>query len=139
VPILDEVATRLEGEQLPPVVFNGTVMRDQPAHSNLARATFVEEVRTAPIYRLYSIANGYPAMIPDDERGASISAELYEVPDEVWPHIRDAEPPGLYRGRVELADGRHVDGMLGELELVMGADAVEITAYGGWREYLASR
>jgi adenine/guanine/hypoxanthine permease len=121
------------------MVFNGTVMRGQSAHGNLAGATFVEEVRTAPLYRLYSIGDRHPAMIRDDESGRSISAELYEVPDDVWPRIRDTEPPGLYRGPVELDDGRSVEGMLGDNQLIASGDAVEITAYGGWREYLNSR
>jgi AGZA family xanthine/uracil permease-like MFS transporter len=121
------------------VVFNGTVMRGEPAHGNLDGASFVEEVRTAPVYRLYSIGDRHPAMVRDDGRGAAIAAELYEVPDEVWPGIRDTEPAGLYRGPVELEDGRNVDGMLGEQSLVDGPDAVEITEHGGWRAYLASR
>jgi adenine/guanine/hypoxanthine permease len=114
-------------------------MRGQPAHENLAGATFIEDVLTAPAYRLYSIGDRYPAMVRDGEQGASISAELYEVPDDVWPRIRDTEPPGLYRGVVELADGRVVEGMLGEEQLIASAEALEITAHGGWREYLRSR
>ena len=119
------------------VVFNGTVMRGQPAHGNLEGATFVADVHTAPVYRLYTIGDRHPAMVRDDERGASIAAEVYEVPDDVWPSIRDTEPPGLYRGPVELDDGRTVEGMLGDQSLVDGPDAVEITQYGGWREYLS--
>lgn len=119
------------------VVFNGTVMRGQPAHANLEGATFLEEVRTAPVYRLYTIGDRHPAMVRDDERGTSIDAELYEVPDDVWPRIRDTEPPGLYRGPVELDDGRQVEGMLGEQSLVDGPDSVEITPTGGWLAYLA--
>lgn len=121
------------------MVFNGTVMRGQPAHANLRGATFVEEVHTAPCYRLFSIGDRYPAMLRDEEVGASIAAELYEVPDEVWPAIRASEPPGLYRGPVELADGRQVEGMLGRRALVEGPEAIEITGFGGWRSYLASR
>jgi gamma-glutamylcyclotransferase (GGCT)/AIG2-like uncharacterized protein YtfP len=37
-----------------------------------------------PRYRLYSIGNGYPAVVRDDDSGVSIAAELYLVPDEVW-------------------------------------------------------
>lgn len=121
------------------VVFNGTVMRGQPAYANLEGATFREEVLTAPVYRLYSIGDRHPAMVRDEQRGAAIAAELYEVPDDVWPRIRDSEPPGLYRGPTELADGRMVEGMLGERSLVEGPEAVEITEYGGWRAYLAAR
>jgi len=119
------------------VVFNGTVMRGQPAHANLEGATFLEDVRTAPVYRLYTIGDRHPAMVRDDQHGTSITAELYEVPDDVWPGIRDTEPPGLYRGPVELDDGRNVEGMLGESSLVEGEEAVEITEHGGWREYLS--
>jgi adenine/guanine/hypoxanthine permease len=121
------------------VVFNGTVMRGQPQHGNLESATFLEEVNTAPAYRLYSIGDRYPAMVRDEQRGASIAAEVYDVLDADWPRIRDSEPPGLYRGPLELADGRWVDGMLGEATLVRSSEAIEITACGGWRAYLASR
>ena len=30
------------------------------------------------------------------------------MPDVVWPGIRDTKPLGLYRGPLELSDGRHV-------------------------------
>jgi adenine/guanine/hypoxanthine permease len=78
-------------------------------------------------------------MVRDENAEANIAAELYEVPDELWPMIRDSEPAGLYRGPVELADGRQVEGMLGSRTLVDGLEAVEITSFGGWRSYLASR
>ena len=120
------------------VVFNGTVMRGQPQHSNLEGATFLEEVHTAPAYRLFSIGDRYPAMVRDEPAGASIAAELYDVLDADWPRIRDSEPVGLYRGPVELANGRWVEGMLGRATLVRRAEAVEITEYGGWCAYLAS-
>jgi adenine/guanine/hypoxanthine permease len=54
--------------------------------------------------RLYSIGDRYPAMVRDKQRGASIAAEIYDVLDADWPRIRDSEPPGLYRGPLELAD-----------------------------------
>jgi gamma-glutamylcyclotransferase (GGCT)/AIG2-like uncharacterized protein YtfP len=124
---------------MPLVVFNGAVMRDEPHHENLSGATFIEEVRTAPVYRLFSIGDRYPAMIHDAEAGESIWAELYEVPDEVWPRIRDAEPPGLYRGRVVLDDAREVEGMLGEQAIIESEEATDITRYGGWRAYRRMR
>jgi gamma-glutamylcyclotransferase (GGCT)/AIG2-like uncharacterized protein YtfP len=121
------------------VVFNGTVMRGQPQHANLAEASFVCEVRTAPVYRLFSIGDRYPAMIRDDENGARIEAELYEVADDAWPRIRDSEPPGLYRGPVVLDDGREVEGMLGDRVFLETAESSEITRFGGWRSYLDRR
>lgn len=121
------------------MVFNGTVMRGQPAHGNLDGTTFLEVVRTASVYRLYSIGDRYPAMLRDDSKGAAIDAELYEVPDAVWPRIRNYEPAGLYRGAVELDDGRVLEGMLGEPALVEYPGVVEITKFGGWCAYLAAR
>jgi adenine/guanine/hypoxanthine permease len=121
------------------VVFNGTVMRGEPAHDNLRGAEFLEAVRTAPTYRLYSIRDQYPAMLKCQEAGVAIEAELYEVPDGVWPGIRDNEPAGLYRGPVELEDGREVDGMLGGRDLISGPGVSDISSFGGWRKYLASR
>ncbi len=113
-------------------------MRGQPAHENLEGADFIAEVRTAPRYRLYSIGGRYPAMIRNEANGVSIAAELYHVPDDVWPRIRDAEPPGLYRGPVELEDGRIVEGMLGEEEFV-ARNGTDISERGGWSAYLARR
>jgi gamma-glutamylcyclotransferase (GGCT)/AIG2-like uncharacterized protein YtfP len=41
---------------------NGTLMRGLPLHRNLAGAEFLEITRTAPRYRLYSIADRHPGM-----------------------------------------------------------------------------
>jgi gamma-glutamylcyclotransferase (GGCT)/AIG2-like uncharacterized protein YtfP len=116
------------------VVFNGGLMRGQSAHWKLNAAIFLEEVQTAACYRLYSIGDRYPAMLRDDERGVSIAAELYNVPDAVWRYIDNIEPPGLYRGPVELADGRMVEGMLGRAAYI-AMHGVDISHYGGWAAY----
>ena len=47
-----------------------------------------------------------------DEGGIAVPGELYELPDEVWARVEAGEPPGLYRGPVELEDGRVVPGIL---------------------------
>jgi hypothetical protein len=47
------------------------------------------------------------------------------------------EPNGLCIGKVELASGNVVLGVLGESYIVQGQR--EITSYGGWREYLEQR
>src|SRR5579859_137181 len=116
------------------VVFNGGLMRGQSAHWKLKGATYLEAVYTAPHYRLFSIGDRYPAMIRDDAQGISIAAELYYVSDELWPFIDNIEPPGLYRGPVELADGRMLEGMLGQ-EYFVSLNGVDISAYGGWADY----
>lgn len=120
------------------VVFNGGLMRGLPSHWKIEGTTFLEEVQTAPRYWLFSIGGRYPAMLRDDEHGASIAAELYRVPDALWPRIRDVEPTGLYHGPVELADGRLLEGMLGEAAFI-ARFGEEITEYGGWRAFLATQ
>ena len=115
------------------VVFNGGLMRGQSAHWKLKAARYIEAVYTAPCYRLYSIGDRYPAMLREDMRGVSVAAELYYVPDEVWPYIDNIEPPGLYRGPVELADGRMLEGMLGQQPFV-AKNGVDISDFGGWAD-----
>jgi gamma-glutamylcyclotransferase (GGCT)/AIG2-like uncharacterized protein YtfP len=118
--------------------FYGTFMRGQPGEENLTGATFLEEVRTAPRYALFSIRDEHPLLVEDEKRGASIGGQLFEVPDELWSQIFAAEPPGLRMAKIELDDGRAVDGMLGEPELAR-REGVDITVHGGWAAYLTGR
>jgi gamma-glutamylcyclotransferase (GGCT)/AIG2-like uncharacterized protein YtfP len=117
---------------------NGTLMRGLALHANLAGGTFLEAISTAPRYRLYSIGDVHPGMFEVASGGVAVEGELYEVPDEVWPRVEADEPPGLYRGRVTLGDGRVVPGILYPRELAEGGHR-DISAFGGWRAYLASQ
>jgi gamma-glutamylcyclotransferase (GGCT)/AIG2-like uncharacterized protein YtfP len=117
---------------------NGTLMRGLALHGNLAGAEFVGEARTAPIYRLYSIADRHPGMFEVAEGGVAVAGEIYRVPDEVWRRVEAGEPPGLYRGEVRLADGRAILGILYPRELAEGRHR-DISAYGDWRAYMAER
>jgi gamma-glutamylcyclotransferase (GGCT)/AIG2-like uncharacterized protein YtfP len=117
---------------------NGTLMRGLALNGNLlhAGATFVREAKTAARYRLYSIGDVHPAMLRS-QGGRSIALELWEVPAEGLAGLLQSEPVGLCIGKVALADGSEVLGVLGEPWLCEGRP--EITAHGGWREYLAAR
>jgi len=115
---------------------NGTLMRGLELHHNLAGAVFVGEQWTAPRYRLHSIGDVHPGMYEVEEGGANIIGELYRVTRQQRAHILATEPPGLYLGPVELADGRTVEGVL--FPAVLAAGHTDITAYGGWRAYLAA-
>jgi Gamma-glutamyl cyclotransferase, AIG2-like len=118
---------------------NGTLMRGLPLNANLLAvgATFVREAKTAPIYRLWSINDVYPAMLRMSSGGASITVEVWAVPPAGLATLLLKEPPGLSMGRVWLFDGEETLGVLGEPALCEGMR--EITAHGGWREYLATR
>lgn len=116
---------------------NGTLMRSLKLHGNLAGADFLGEFRTAPHYRIFSIGDVHPGMFRVEEGGISIPGEFYRLPDAVWAAVEAGEPPGLYKGPVELEDGRWVDGILFPEEMTAGQR--EITAYGGWRAYVEAR
>jgi len=117
---------------------NGTLMRGLALHGNLDGAEFMEACQTAPRYRVYSIGDVHPGMFEVESGGVSVAGELYRVPDDVLRAVEAGEPPNLYRGPVELSDGRVVDGILYPRALAESAHK-DISAYGGWREYIASR
>ena len=116
---------------------NGTLMRGLKLHANLDGAEFLGEFRTAPRYRLYSIADVHPGMFEVASGGVSVAGELYRMPAEVWARVEAGEPPRLYRGPVELLDGRVVDGILYPREFAEGRHR-DISEYGDWRKYMDS-
>jgi gamma-glutamylcyclotransferase (GGCT)/AIG2-like uncharacterized protein YtfP len=116
---------------------NGTLMRGLALHKNLDGAEFLGEVRTAPIYRLYSIGDRHPGMFEVREGGVSVTGELYRVTEEIRRRVEAGEPPGLYRGTVVLEDGRRVEGILYPRALAEGRHR-DISACGDWRVYMAS-
>ena len=117
---------------------NGTLMRGLELHRNLDGAEFLGEFRTVPRYRIHSIGDRHPGMYEVAEGGVSVRGELYRLPDEVWQRVQVGEPPGLYKGPVQLEDGRVVDGILYPRELAEGRHP-DISEYGGWREYVATK
>lgn len=117
---------------------NGTLMRGLDLHSNLDGAEFLEAAWTLPVYRIHSIGDLHPGMYEVAGDGISVEGELYRVPDEVWRRVQAAEPPGLYRGLVKLADGRVVPGILYARSQAEGKHP-DISEYGGWRPYIAAR
>lgn len=117
---------------------NGTLMQGLELNKNLldVGATFVREDKTAACYRLWSINDNHPAMLRTPGEGTSIALEIWSIPLEGLAVVLMNEPPGLTVGKVELADGSMVLGVLGEPFLWQNASQPEITAYGGWRAYI---
>ena len=118
---------------------NGTLMRGLELNGNLlkAGARFLREDATAPEYRLWSIADRHPAMVRVRSGGAAVAVEVWQVAAAGLAQILLAEPAGLCIGKVRLADGSETLGVIGEPTLCEGHR--EITSYGGWRTYVASR
>jgi len=116
---------------------NGTLMRGLELNGNLRKvgAEFVREALTEPTYRLWSIGDRHPAMQRVETNGAAIAVEVWAVPASGITALLQLEPPGLCIGKVRLADGEEVLGVLGEAILCTGQR--EITDWGGWRAYTA--
>jgi hypothetical protein len=125
----------------PPVLLavNGTLMRGLELNPNLlaVNATFVRETTTEPAYRLWSINDRHPAMVRVKTGGVAVAVEVWSVPAAGVATVLLQEPPGLSIGKVKLADGSTVLGVLGEPILCEGMK--EITTFGGWRAYTASK
>ncbi|TMH37736.1 MAG: glutamyl-tRNA amidotransferase [Betaproteobacteria bacterium] len=118
---------------------NGTLMRGLALNANMlaAGARFVRDDETDACYRVWSIDDRHPAMLRTPGEGTRVAVELWEVPVEGLATILLAEPPGLAIGKVVLRDGSVVLGVLGEPFLCRGQ--LEITEFGGWRAYMASK
>ena len=117
---------------------NGTLMRGLALHGNLDGAELLEEVRTAPIYRLYSIGDVHPGMFEVPDGGVSVVGELYRVPLAVLRRVEAGEPPNLYRGTIRLIDGREVSGILYPRDLAEGHHR-DISDFADWRVYVRTR
>jgi gamma-glutamylcyclotransferase (GGCT)/AIG2-like uncharacterized protein YtfP len=114
---------------------NGTLMRGEPLHGNLTDAHFISAARTAPRYRLLSVRDAHPAMIPAGTAGGvAVSGELYELDLAQLEHVLDQEPPGLGLGVVELESGDLSLGIVWT-SATLPASAADISPFGGWREY----
>jgi hypothetical protein len=114
---------------------NGTLMRGLELNGNLLAvgATFSRETTTEAAYRIWSIGDRHPAMIKVTTGGVAIVVEVWAVPVSGVSKLLRSEPPGLCIGKVKLADGAEVLGVLGEPFLCEGQR--EITTWGGWRAY----
>ncbi len=99
-------------------------------------AKFVKATKTAPLYRLWSIDDRYPAMQRVDKGGSQIDLEVWSLSPTALVQILQQEPPGLCIGNVKLIDDSELFGVLGEA--VICETQVDITAWGGWRAYLVS-
>jgi allophanate hydrolase len=149
-----ELAARWYGETMPPppdsaakrlpIAVCGAHLEGLALHWQLANrgAVLRQRGKTSPCYRLYAMpATGTlpprPALVRDNENGAAITIEVWELEASEFGEFVAAIPAPLGIGKVQLDDGSEVPGFIAEPRATMGA--TEITSFGGWRAWLERR
>ena len=138
-------AASLRGEPMQPAAGDlhlavcGAHMTGEPRNSELTQrgGVRIALTRTAPRYGLYALADGdRPALVRRTAAGAAIEVEVWRLPEgRLGGFLRTIAPP-LGIGSVELADGSWINGFIAEG--IATADALDITRFGGWRDYRAA-
>ncbi len=95
--------------------------------------------RTAARYRLAALPGtpARPGLTQTGQGGRAIEAELWAFPTDRLGALLAEIPAPLGLGRVRLEDGREVVGFLAEASAC--AQARDITAFGGWRAFVAAQ
>jgi len=128
-----------------PLAVVGAHLSGMPLHHQLVErgARLRQITTTTASYRLYALPGTQPAK-PGLVRaagavtqGAAIAVEVYDMPMDTLGSFLAGIPAPLGLGRIELADGRWVNGFICEPCALEGAE--DISAWGGWREYLRGR
>jgi allophanate hydrolase len=119
----------------------GAHLTGQPLNRQLTErgARLVQSCRTSPEYRFYALANTTPpkpglVREPGFE-GPGIAIEVWAVPSHQFGSFVAGVPPPLGIGSVQLDTGEWVKGFICEPAGLAGG--TEITAFGGWKSYLA--
>lgn len=96
--------------------------------------------RTSGEYRLYALPNTTPpkpALVREPGfEGRGIEVEIWALDAAAFGQFVAAIPSPLGIGKITLEDGTQVSGFLSETYATLGS--LEVTQYGGWRNYLAS-
>lgn len=128
----DEIAIAVVGAHLSGMVLNGEL--------KALGGRLLEAALTAPDYRLYALATTPPK--PGMLRvaagaGSSIAVEVWALSAAAFGKFVAAIPPPLSIGTVRLAGGRGVKGFIVEPADIDGAR--DISAFGGWRAFMAEK
>ncbi|ORM73280.1 allophanate hydrolase [Pantoea wallisii] len=119
----------------------GAHLTGMPLNAQLTsrKAVLVEETQTARHYRLFALTEGAikkPGLLRDAS-GAAITVELWDIPLARFGEFVAEIPAPLGIGSLTLADGRIVKGFICEPAAL--TQALEITEFGGWRNWLATQ
>jgi allophanate hydrolase len=121
----------------------GAHLAGMPLHWQLSsrNARLITATQTTADYRLFAMANTSPpkpALVHTGTAGggSAIAVEVYELDHAAFGSFVADVPAPLAIGSVALADGSVVKGFIAEPRATEGAR--DITAFGGWRAYIAS-
>ncbi|RWL46910.1 MAG: allophanate hydrolase [Mesorhizobium sp.] len=122
------------------LVVVGAHLSGMPLNGQLkeAGARFCRSARTTPSYKLYELAGQTPpkpGLVRVGSGGAAIEIEVWRLGADAFGRFVAAIPPPLGIGTIELDDGTSAKGFLAETAGL--AAATDISAYGGWRSYIA--
>ncbi|GMO12636.1 allophanate hydrolase [Bradyrhizobium sp. TM233] len=126
----DEIPIAVVGAHLSGMVLNGEL--------KALNGRLIEATRTAPDYKLYALKTTPPKpgmLRVEAGKGAAIELELWSLSSSAFGKFVNAIPSPMAIGTVRLADGRSAKGFLVEPEVL--GEARDITAYGGWRKFMA--
>jgi len=126
----DDIPIAVVGAHLSGMALNGEL--------TALNATLIEATKTAPDYKLYALKTVPPKpglLRVQAGKGASIELEIWSLSAASFGKFVNAIPAPMAIGTIRLADGRGVKGFLVEPEVL--GEARDITAYGGWRAYMA--
>ncbi len=126
----DEIPIAVVGAHLSGMALNGEL--------KALNAKLVEATKTAPDYKLYALQTTPPKpgmLRVEAGSGASIELEIWSLSSSAFGRFVNAIPAPMAIGTIRLADGRSLKGFLVEPEVL--GEARDITAYGGWRKFMA--
>ena len=119
----------------------GAHLSGQPLNHQLTGrgAKLLRSCRTDASYRLYALAGTMPPKpgLVRHDAGTAIEVEIWEMSPQAFGSFVAAIPAPLGIGTLKLDDGSEAKGFI--CETYATANAEDISAYGGWRNYLASR
>jgi allophanate hydrolase len=138
-PPLADLDLALRGDEIPIAVV-GAHLSGMALNGELKARSgrLIEVTSTAPDYRLYALSTTPPKpgmLRVEAGRGASVELELWALPTAEFAKFVAAIPPPLSIGTVRLKDGRGVKGFIVEAADIAGAR--DISAFGGWRAFMA--
>ncbi len=128
----DEIPIAVVGAHLSGMALNGEL---QALDGRLLEAT-----RTAADYKLYALPTTPPKpgmLRVEAGKGSAIELEIWSLSAAAFGQFVAAIPPPLSIGTIRLDDGRSVKGFI--VEPAALGEARDITAYGGWRTYMAEK